>query len=231
MSRQRLRPSLAESVSQPCPHCAGTGRIRSINSAALQILRVVEEEAGTNPGQDITIYVHPDVALYILNQKRASLASLEEQFGIAILLEADATLIPPDFRMGNDYTDSDSCGNSGVQNRQGRNKQQAHNKSEKEAKSQQRPRANNNLKMTRSSQNANEEVGEEVDAGKDAVTKMALIFTNDEAEAVITEALQPEQSSTHADNDTKAIQNFQPLKKETTQTAKAKVSKDKQSIR
>ena len=49
MSRQRLRPSLAESVSQACPHCAGTGRIRSINSAALQILRVVEDEAGNRP--------------------------------------------------------------------------------------------------------------------------------------------------------------------------------------
>ncbi|GIR97545.1 MAG: hypothetical protein CM15mP100_7650 [Alphaproteobacteria bacterium] len=48
MSRQRLRPSLAESVSQTCPHCAGTGRIRSINSSALKILRVVEEEAGAN---------------------------------------------------------------------------------------------------------------------------------------------------------------------------------------
>ncbi|MGB1546532.1 MAG: Rne/Rng family ribonuclease, partial [Candidatus Puniceispirillaceae bacterium] len=102
MSRQRLRPSLAESVSQTCPHCAGTGRIRSINSSALKILRVIEEEAGAHPGQDMTIYVHPDVALYILNQKRASLASLEAQFKVTVLIEADSTLIPPDFRLGSD---------------------------------------------------------------------------------------------------------------------------------
>ena len=45
MSRQRLRPSLVESVSQSCPHCLGTGRVRSVNSSALHILRIVEEEA------------------------------------------------------------------------------------------------------------------------------------------------------------------------------------------
>ena len=112
MSRQRLRPSLAESVSQTCPHCAGTGRIRSINSAALQILRVVEDEAGSRPGQDISIFVHPDVALYILNQKRASLASLEEQFGITILIEADSSLIPPDYRLGSDNQEQESRGNN-----------------------------------------------------------------------------------------------------------------------
>ena len=131
MSRQRLRPSLAESVSQACPHCAGTGRIRSINSAALQILRVVEEEAGANPGQNITIYVHSDVALYTLNQKRASLARLEEQFGIAILIEADASLIPPDFRLGLDNTGLAPHGGSGGRNRQGRNNKQERNQSDK----------------------------------------------------------------------------------------------------
>ena len=226
MSRQRLRPSLAESVSQPCPHCAGTGRIRSINSAALQILRVVEEEAGTNPGQDITIYVHPDVALYILNQKRASLASLEEQFGIAILLEADATLIPPDFRMGNDYTDSDSRGNSGVRNRQGRNKQQAHNKSEKGSQKPTKAEGENEQPEDDEEQPKRKRRGRRGGrrrkrrGNEDGVD----ISTNDNAEAVITEALQPEQSSTHADNDTKDPES-QPLEKKPRKRAKAKVLK------
>ncbi|MBL81379.1 MAG: ribonuclease E/G [Rhodospirillaceae bacterium] len=121
MSRQRLRPSLAESVSQTCPHCAGTGRIRSINSSALQILRAVEEEAGKHPVQDMTIYVHPEVALYILNQKRASLASLEAQFKVAVLIEADATLIPPDYKLGGNNRELASRENSVERNRQARN--------------------------------------------------------------------------------------------------------------
>ena len=112
-------------MSQTCPHCAGTGRIRSINSSALKILRVVEEEAGAHPGQDLTIYVHPDVALYILNQKRASLASLEAQFKIKVLIEADATLIPPNFRLGGGIRELGSQSNSGGRNRQGRNNKQA----------------------------------------------------------------------------------------------------------
>ncbi len=131
MSRQRMRPSLAESVSQTCPHCAGTGRIRSINSSALKILRVIEEEAGANSGQDMTIYVHPDVALYILNQKRASLASLEAQFKVAVLIEADATLIPPDFRLGSDNRELASQENTGGRNRQRHNNKQARNQNDK----------------------------------------------------------------------------------------------------
>ena len=132
MSRQRLRPSLAESVSQTCPHCAGTGRIRSINSAALQILRVVEDEAGTHPGQDISIFVHPDVALYILNQKRASLASLEEQFGITILIEADNSLIPPDYRLGNEAQEpaSRSTNKNGGRGRNNKGNKSARNQNE-----------------------------------------------------------------------------------------------------
>ena len=135
MSRQRLRPSLAESVSQTCPHCAGTGRIRSINSAALQILRVVEEEAGNRPGQDISIFVHPDVALYILNQKRASLASLEQQFGISILIEADSTLIPPDYRLGGEHAESgarsgNNGNNGGGRSRGGKNNKSARNQND-----------------------------------------------------------------------------------------------------
>ena len=99
MSRQRLRISLVDSVSQTCPACAGTGRVRSVNSSALQILRVIEEQAARRPSEDITIHTHPEVALYILNQKRASLAALEEQFGINILIEADSHLTPSDYRI------------------------------------------------------------------------------------------------------------------------------------
>ena len=100
MSRQRLRASLVESVSQACPHCAGTGRIRSINSSALHILRVIEEEAARHQAKEMTVFIHPEVALYVLNQKRASLAALESQLGLLVFLEADASLSPQDYRIG-----------------------------------------------------------------------------------------------------------------------------------
>jgi len=99
MSRQRLRPSLVESVSQSCPHCLGTGRVRSVNSSALHILRLVEDEAARAAGKPMTVFVHPEVALYILNQKRTSIAWLEQQFGLTILIEADGSLLPSDCRI------------------------------------------------------------------------------------------------------------------------------------
>ncbi len=100
MSRQRLRASLVESVSQTCPHCAGTGRLRSINSSALHILRIIEEEAARHQSREMTIFIHPEVALYVLNQKRASLAALEAQLDLSVFLEADSSLSPQDYRIG-----------------------------------------------------------------------------------------------------------------------------------
>ena len=129
MSRQRLRPSLVESVSQSCPHCLGTGRVRSVNSSALQMLRLIEDEASRQAGKDITIFVNPQVALYILNQKRASLAQLESQFGIAILIEADASLSPADHRFDGQRNDNQRNDNqrgdrSERQNNRNRNQNQ-----------------------------------------------------------------------------------------------------------
>ena len=135
MSRQRLRPSLVESVSQACPHCLGTGRVRSVNSSALQMLRIIEEEASRQAGKDITIFVNPEVALYILNQKRASLAQLESQFGISILIEADASLLPADHRFDGQRTDSQRNDNqrgdrSERQNNRNRNQNQNQNQNQ-----------------------------------------------------------------------------------------------------
>ena len=99
MSRQRLHPSLAEASTEICPHCAGTGRIRSVDSTALHVLRMVEEEITRSYSPGITVTVPGAVALYILNQKRAALAELEQRRGIRIYLEADDSLIPPDYRL------------------------------------------------------------------------------------------------------------------------------------
>jgi ribonuclease E len=99
MSRQRLRPSLAEASTQPCPHCAGTGVIRSTESTALHVLRSIEEEGMRRRSAEVCVYVPTTVALYILNHKRESLAQLEARYGIHVLIARDDALIPPAFRL------------------------------------------------------------------------------------------------------------------------------------
>jgi ribonuclease E len=89
MSRQRLRPSLLEHSTEVCPHCAGTGRVRSIESAALHALRAVEEEGVRRRASEIAVSVPPNVALYLLNQKRRTLSEIEQRYGFTVLIEAD----------------------------------------------------------------------------------------------------------------------------------------------
>ncbi|MGX5733415.1 Rne/Rng family ribonuclease [Bosea thiooxidans] len=93
MSRQRIRTGVLESSSIPCPHCAGAGMIRSTPSVALQILRALEETLIKSASHNLTVRTRPEVALYVLNQKRAHLADLEARFGIAITVATDANLI------------------------------------------------------------------------------------------------------------------------------------------
>ncbi|MBX9947330.1 MAG: Rne/Rng family ribonuclease, partial [Reyranella sp.] len=89
MSRQRLRPSLLEHSTEVCPHCAGTGRIRSIESAALHALRAIEEEGVRRRASEIAVSVPSNVALYLLNQKRHTLSDIEKRYGFVVLIEAD----------------------------------------------------------------------------------------------------------------------------------------------
>ena len=86
MSRQRLRLSFNESISNLCPHCEGTGRIRSIETAAMQMLRIIEEEAQKGKMDELHVTMHRDVALFILNHKRTSVADLEARYGLQIVL-------------------------------------------------------------------------------------------------------------------------------------------------
>ena len=99
MSRQRLHASLQEASTEICPHCHGTGRMRSVDSTALHVLRMVEEEITRNPAPGVTVNVPTSVALFILNQKRHALAQLELRRGVRIYLNADDELTPPDFRL------------------------------------------------------------------------------------------------------------------------------------
>ncbi|MCA3615226.1 MAG: ribonuclease E/G [Methylobacterium sp.] len=94
MSRQRIRTGVLESSSVPCPHCAGTGLIRSTPSLALSLLRAVEEQLVRNASQDITIRTRTEAALYLLNQKRETIRALEARFGVTIHVEI-GTEFPP----------------------------------------------------------------------------------------------------------------------------------------
>jgi len=92
MSRQRIRSSVLESSTEKCPHCGGTGHVRSVSSVALQLLRSLEEMLLKGAMHNLTVRTRSDIALYLLNHKRAHLRALEERFRIAIMVNADATI-------------------------------------------------------------------------------------------------------------------------------------------
>jgi len=99
MSRQRLRPSIVEASTQPCPHCGGSGHIRSTESTALHVLRAIEEEGMRRRSAEVSVAIPTSVALYILNQKRAMLAAAEQRYHFRVTITRDDTLIPPNMRL------------------------------------------------------------------------------------------------------------------------------------
>ena len=86
MSRQRLRLSFNESISSVCPHCEGSGRVRSVETAALQMLRVIEDEASKGRMEELRVTINHDVALYILNHKRDAISAMEDRFEMRIVI-------------------------------------------------------------------------------------------------------------------------------------------------
>ncbi|SEP32720.1 ribonuclease E [Methylobacterium sp. ap11] len=92
MSRQRIRTGVLESSSVPCPHCGGSGFVRATASVALLILRAIEEALIKSSTHNLVLRTRSEVALYILNQKRAHLHELEMRFGVAIIIAADDRL-------------------------------------------------------------------------------------------------------------------------------------------
>jgi ribonuclease E len=99
LSRQRMRPSLIENSSDPCPYCEGTGIRRSADSAALHLLRAIKEEALKKNGEVLTVHTPTLVALHIFNNQRDVLAEIEKDFKISIIFESDNSLIPPSYRL------------------------------------------------------------------------------------------------------------------------------------
>jgi ribonuclease E len=99
MSRQRLRPSLAETSFILCPHCAGTGHVRSTESSAIHILRAIEDEGAKGRAAVIRLQAAPALVLYLLNHKRERLAEIEARYAMRVFFEPDETLVPPHIRI------------------------------------------------------------------------------------------------------------------------------------
>ena len=99
MSRQRLRPGMLESTTQPCAHCHGTGLIRSDDSMALAILRAIEEEGTRKRSREVLVKAPVKVANFLINQKREHVALIEARTGMSVMIEADPDLISPDWTM------------------------------------------------------------------------------------------------------------------------------------
>ncbi len=99
MSRQRLRPGMLESTTQPCPHCHGTGLIRSDDSMALTILRALEEEGTRKRSKEVLLKAPISIVNYLFNHKREHIALIEARYGMAVRMEADPAMVSPDFEL------------------------------------------------------------------------------------------------------------------------------------
>ena len=84
MSRQRLRTGVLEATTRPCPHCDGTGLVRTASSAGLSALRLIEDEAAKAKGTTIKLAASTEAAFYLLNEKRGELVEIEERYGVTV---------------------------------------------------------------------------------------------------------------------------------------------------
>jgi len=99
LSRQRLRPSLSEGSHVTCPRCSGTGHIRDTESSALQVLRIIQEEAMKENSATIHVQVPVDVAAFLLNEKRGEVLKIENRHRIAVILIPNKHLDTPHYKL------------------------------------------------------------------------------------------------------------------------------------
>jgi ribonuclease E len=92
MSRQRLRTGVLEASTRTCPHCEGSGLVRTASSAGLSALRMIEDEAARGRGSELLLRCSQEAAFYVLNKKRADIAEIEDRYGVTVEVAADGTL-------------------------------------------------------------------------------------------------------------------------------------------
>lgn len=99
MSRQRLRTGVLESSTTQCPHCEGSGLLRTVESQSLHILRIIEEEGIRARNSNFTVYLPTRVAVFILNNKRVNLSELEMRYDFSVSIAIDDELTASAYRM------------------------------------------------------------------------------------------------------------------------------------
>ena len=99
LSRQRLRPSLLESSTEPCRYCTASGYVRTTQSVALHILRGLEEEGIRRGGGEVTVTAPRNSVLHLVNQMRERLVDLEQRYGLKVWVKTDDDLIPPNYSL------------------------------------------------------------------------------------------------------------------------------------
>ncbi|MGQ0801257.1 MAG: Rne/Rng family ribonuclease [Pseudomarimonas sp.] len=99
MSRQRLRPSLGESSQIICPRCSGHGRMRSVESLSLSILRLIEEQAMKDGTGQVLVQAPGEIANFLLNEKRLALREIEQRHDVPLIVVADPQLETPHFNV------------------------------------------------------------------------------------------------------------------------------------
>ncbi len=108
MSRQRLRPGMIEATTQNCPHCHGTGLIRSEENLALSIIRQIEDEGVRGRSKEVVVNCPVSVANFIINQKRDHITNIEARFSLFVRINADTTLVSPEYSIEKLKTSSKS---------------------------------------------------------------------------------------------------------------------------
>ncbi|MEL6640258.1 MAG: ribonuclease E/G [Pseudomonadota bacterium] len=99
MSRQRLRPGMLEATTQMCPHCHGTGLLRSDDNVSLSILRALEEEGVRGRSKEVLVRAPISIANFLMNGKREHVGEIEGRYGMSVRIECDPSLISPDFQI------------------------------------------------------------------------------------------------------------------------------------
>ena len=97
LSRQRLHPSLVETNFEVCTHCAGSGLVRTVETTGVIVLRAIEEEGLRLRAAEIKVSVPTEIALYIFNNKRDMLTSIEKRYNLRVFLHANDTLLKPNY--------------------------------------------------------------------------------------------------------------------------------------
>jgi len=114
MSRQRLRAGVLESSTTACPHCEGNGVIRSVESQVLHILRALEDEGIKSRNDKVTVHLPEQTAIYLLNNKRGKLLSLEEHYNFTIEVIIDTSLTESAYKLDTPNSDNKKSEKSGA---------------------------------------------------------------------------------------------------------------------